>query len=604
MKSTIRETEWNDDLGEECPTSHEILAMSKVFPDVVNRETPRAVSLLLFDSGYYDEALPESQQALELATSDKVERFQIANQIANILYELENDDEAYEIIKSALTETIDISSTLVRRALVTRAKIESSQSMIDDAMASYKAARLAEPNTPMLGSDLQDLLETLVSSMYHKPAVIVDAVKSWSPIERVAWMTWKYDSEGPDHNAFQRACGRAKETEFMISAYKEVIDLLDAVDAGAPLRCDLAIAQWRTCGNMSAAKELCNEILNSNSDGSDYNFTGCTVASLMVDTINLLSDILYEEFRTTANPQRKAELIEELKGIMDRPLVHSISSWKSLSAQHKLVLSRMVKKMGPRLEYQRGLQAAFDVSYEALFDNVNWNDAESSRSLAMVLSVMGGFEKEARILVSAVFSNLDKALGEDIKVDGEKEHGVSDKLQLESSADDEDSEEEEGLNTGEDNEDDEDDEDDKDDKNDKNDEDNGEDDNSSWPSDAEDVDGEVVRICDGECEESEIRAWEGRTWYFCMICADVDLCEECYQKRQKYNEDAPAILATVGSNYCGANHKYLKGPIEGWQGIKNGMLRLEGEEPVNFKDWLKELKEVKWKAAWEESWLG
>ena len=220
MKSTIRETEWNDDLGEECPTSHEILAMSKAFPDVVSEETSRAVSLLLFDFGYYEEALPKSQQALELATSNNVERFQIANQIANILYELENDDEAYKIIKSALTETTDIPPTLIRRALVTRAKIESSQSMIDDAMASYKAARLAEPNTPMLGSDLQDLLGTLVSSMYHKPAVIVDAVKSWSPIERVAWMTWKYDSEGPDHNAFQRACGRAKETELMISAYK------------------------------------------------------------------------------------------------------------------------------------------------------------------------------------------------------------------------------------------------------------------------------------------------------------------------------------------------------------------------------------------------
>lgn len=573
--------------------------MSEAFPDLDNRECPQAVALLLFDWEYYDDALSESQKALELVSSDPLAKFQITNQIANIHYQLENDDEAYETIKLALTQTTNIPPTFIRRALVSRAKIESSQSMINEAMTSYKAARLAEPNTPMLGSDLQDLLTSLIDSMYDEPKFIVTAVKSWSPIERVAWMTWKYDSEGPDHMSFQRACGRAKETEFMISTYKEVIGLLDAVDAGAPLRWDLAVAQWKVCGDLKAAKELLNDILGSTSDGSDYSFTGYTVASLMVDAINLLSEILYEEFRTSADPKRKAELIKEMEGIMDKPLVHSISSWKSVAAQHKLMLSRMVKKMGPRLEYQHMLQAAFDVSYEALFDNVNWNDSENLRSLAMVLSVMGGLEKEARILVSAIFSNLDKALGEDKKEDGETEQKEGEKPQSDGAKEVEKGQED-TVEDGED-----------DGEGEWEDDDEGEDggdgdddDDESLPSDEGDLDGEVSRFCDGECDQDERRAWKGRKIYFCTICADVDLCEECYQKRQIYNKEGSKPIATVGSDYCGVNHTYLKGPIEGWKGIEDGMLKLEGEEPVNFKDWLKELKEIKWKAAWEKYWLG
>lgn len=42
--------------------------------------------------------------------------------------------------------------------------------------------------------------------------------------------------------------------------------------------------------------------------------------------------------------------------------------------------------------------------------------------------------------------------------------------------------------------------------------------------------------------------------------------------------------------------------MKGWRGIKNGVVRV-GEDEFSVKDWIKELKEVKWPKAWEKWWL-
>jgi len=44
--------------------------------------------------------------------------------------------------------------------------------------------------------------------------------------------------------------------------------------------------------------------------------------------------------------------------------------------------------------------------------------------------------------------------------------------------------------------------------------------------------------------------------------------------------------------YCGQDHEYVKAPIEGWMGIKNGIVRI-GEEKIAFKHWLTDV-ERKW----------
>jgi tetratricopeptide (TPR) repeat protein len=519
LSHLVKKLEYDDDTGEEIQESEEILAITKAFPDIVDNNASYAIALLLYDAEYYIDALPEAQNALEVASSDPVKKFQASDLLANIQLWLENYEEASSTITSSLEDTTDISPALVRRSLVTRAKIESAQSQIDNAVASYEAARRTLPDTPMLGEDLQTQFGTLLSNKFDDPAAIVSTVKSWTPLERLAWATWKYAIDGEQHLSFQRACGRANERDFMIASYKEIVNFLDAVDAGAPMRLELAYAQWRVCGDLAAAKELVDEILETESDGSDYRFTGEDPSWILVRAIDFISDVLYEQFRTSADPQRKAAIVAEMKGVTSRPLARSVSSWKSMVNHHRLVLARMVKKTGPAVEYQELLQQAFDVCYESLNDAVGWNDSEALCAMAMVLDVVGGLEKEAKTLISAVFSVMDKSLdaeGEGDAEDGDKTQaddkngdgadkgadGDADKgaeKDADESADEEDDGEEDSgeENNGE--------------------EDDGEDKDTAsttttLPTDEGDLDGDTYFTCDGSCNpNTSIRAWKGRT---------------------------------------------------------------------------------------------
>jgi hypothetical protein len=72
----------------------------------------------------------------------------------------------------------------------------------------------------------------------------------------------------------------------------------------------------------------------------------------------------------------------------------------------------------------------------------------------------------------------------------------------------------------------------------------------------------------------------------CVIYYDVDLCSPCYEKRMAQNQSA---VSDHWERYCGPKHEYIKGPIEGWKGIKAGMLRL-GDEILDFKHWLADVE--------------
>ena len=120
-------------------------------------------------------------------------------------------------------------------------------------------------------------------------------------------------------------------------------------------------------------------------------------------------------------------------------------------------------------------------------------------------------------------------------------------------------------------------------------------------------------FCDG-C------GWAGSVWpdgmvYKCIMCLDCDLCEDCYkvctlmlirvhfqltvlQKRLAWNQGEPDP-----ESWCGQDHAYVKGPIEGWRGVKDGAIRI-GEEEIGFKSWLETLRTERWPKAWENFWKG
>lgn len=518
-----------------------------------------AIAFTLEHYGHHQEAQRHAKEGLKGATG--VKRFQTLELLARILLSRHQLKNSYSSINECLADRT-VTPKLLRQALVTRAKVEVAIKKYDDAISSYQEARHTDDDTPMSGDHLQAAFE--VCSRHKSDSDLIALVRDWKPLEKLAWMTWGLEDSDEQHCEFRPAAGRTGEQDFMIQAYTEVIILLDKVNAGAPMRLELALGHWLVCGDLDAAKKLVYEILDSECDGYDFAFTNVDPAGVLVQAIALATDLAYEQYRATADPVVKALLFAELKAIKDRTFVRSINMNESQYAHYDSVLARMARKMASSQEFQACLDRAFRRCYDGLRDTVGWNDWDNMTKLAQVISQLDGLETEAKILLSAQFSELDTS--ESAQKTGEASQNTSDT---------EDSSDESTPNTDTE-------------------------DEEPLAEDEGDLAGNDV-VCDGECKQTvSWRSWKGRSLYQCTICFDTCLCEDCYAKRMSYNT---GTKCTFGSLYCGLNHKYVKAPIEGWKGITKGVMTVDGREPVKFKDWLEDLNNNKWPAAWKRFWL-
>ena len=527
-------------------------------------------------------------------------RFRILNSTAVVHIHQKQIPAAKKALHEAFLSRNLASPRFVRMALITRARTEVARGKLNEAMVSFEEARRANLEELMPGNYLKDTFKACLKK--RDDALLIETIKKWKPMERLAFMTWDFDDSGwDDHEALSRAAFRTGQQEYLYQAYDEVLKLLENVNAAAPVRFQLAIVKWYVGLDAEGAKSLLNETLDSTTSGESYAFTNEDPATTLVYATVMMTEIIYAQYRTTPDHARKAELYVELQGLTQRPLARSIAPPKSDLAYHSLTLARMARKMASAAEYQRQMQNAFGVCYEALVDNVNWNDGFNLSMLAIVLSSMGGLETEAQFMLSAQFSKLDPAVkdeysdsgsesedeGEDKKTNGVKDAGKEDDGDEDYEGKDDDDED------GEDD----------------------EEEDDSLPSDEGDL-ADNFYSCDGECHPTtQWLAWKGRPMYTCLICSDTCLCEPCYHKRQEYNKLGAeraneACRASAGAVYCGFDHKYVRGPIPGWKGIKDGVMTVEssgGEEggriEVKFTEWLKEVKEVKWKEAWKRFWL-
>lgn len=578
--SDEEETDDDDDDEEESNyTRKEIVAAFDVYDDVPKDANAYwSLALLLEHCGHHKSALPHAFRALKMC-KDPVKKFQISDLLANILLARKETEKANDTICKALSEHQSLPANLRRAGLITRAKIEVSSKRFNDAVTSYEEARLANLDEPLSGDTLKDTFNACVEKA--DDAILIEVVKNWSATERLTWMTWQYDDVGYfDHEKLRRAAARAGQQAYLYQAYDEVIKLLDNLDAAPPIRFELALTHWRLTGDITTAKALMNETLDTSSSGYPYAFTDEDPAYELLCAVMLMSQVIYEEYRSTSEPSIKAQLYTEIKGLTKRPFAQSIAAMKSELMHHSLTIARMSRKMATAQEFHEILNEAFNTCWDALIDSVGWNDSENLSELACVISSLGGLEKEAQILVSARFSELDPSNDDDD--DDEEEEGGSKKGGSDDEDDDDEEEEEE----------------------------DDEGDDYPLPTNEGDLSDESLQ-CDGECNPGRVwRAWKDRPMYVCTMCWDVALCEDCHAKRQEYNKTGgdAACRAAVGASYCGTNHRYVRGPVPGWKGIKDGVMTIEGqngEEPIHvkFRDWLDELKTVKWKQAWERFWL-
>lgn len=549
------------------------LALEDLFEDIeMGASGYRAVSTVLLAANHYGPAETTCIKAIEKA-EDPLEKVNSYAAMARILIN-GNPEKAYKYANLCI-ENLEPSMPpwIQRSSNVTKARIEVKLEKFEAAAQTYTQAKLVDPDGLTTGDVLDEEISMFSKDQERKG--FMDILKKWSPLERLTWMAWEHEDLGDErHRVIRDAAIKAGETDFLIQVYEESIKYLDNVNAAAPLRCDLAVAHLEVHDDPAAARKVLDEVLDSGSAGWPYAVTDELPYMTLGKAVSLQSEMIYRLFRESRDPEVKRELLESLEGILMRPLSLDVPSYADTFSFLRLAnMARMYLKMGPAREAHKNLQGVIDKCINALSDEVAWNDAFNLVFLAIALSVMAGAIKNgdkltrmARILVSAQFSRLTPEPEDEDENDESGNEPEESEENVEPATDDSDEKElEVPTNEGD---------------------------------LAEDFDG---RSCDGPCiPQKRFHWWGNRSAYQCLICFDGFLCEECYEKRQAANKGEPLNCR----HFCGQDHEYIKVPIEGWKGVKDGKVIIEGEEPVEFQELLRQIKDDLCKEAWDSFWYG
>jgi hypothetical protein len=569
---------------------------------------------------YYDAALSELDKSLQLCDST-LERFKTLQQITTVEIRYSEDEnfkdeskehvsKAYEAICAALALRSEMKEDqakvendrllllqgilsdrlqILSGALTERAIIEVKLGKLEEALNTVDEVRALVKDSNMSSKEFNEIMKAFENKdQYDK---IISAVEKFSKWDLLAWLAWGTDE---DNEIFRRAAKQCEKKDFMIKTYNSVIRWLDEFgggDEGSGVRLQLATAYQRVFPDFKQAKTLLYEVIEGKK-GSTLSHSNTIYAARLN-----LTDILMEEFRNIKDPEEKSRLYAEMKSLAFLNHVALADDFKPYESQSAIPMALMARKVGPASEFQSGMEEIFKGCVLALTDHDGWNDNPAFRLLAKVLALIPGLEMDAQISVSLQFScvakevfstqegSLDTA-GEDEKVangangsvlennqpipqtdvfkfDILSEKAVEPAITNENNTSTQ-TKEKKALNKQSENE--------------------------------EDLLEDQQIYCNG-CKRI-IKGWKDGALYLCTICTDTDLCTECYNKIQASNHDGEW---KEWQTFCGPHHRYIKGPMKNWKGVKDGIIRF-GEEEVAFTEWLKGLNETRWRVAWINWW--
>lgn len=550
---------------------NEILKVISIFKDLKRDANSQWAFAALFATyKHHLLALSCAGTAIRQATDSKV-KVKSLGLMANVHLKQLDLVEAQKAINECLSIP-DITNDAKQMATSTKAKIAVASNNLTEAIECYEQSRILSLENELVPGMILEYFDTVVK--IGDDSKLMEILQTWDIYSQLEWMTSGYCNDNKRHNHFQRAAARTGQQALLISIYEEVIDVLQSFNADPPVRVEFAIAQWRHWGDVEFAKKQLNAVLDVESQGDNFELANQWPIATLVNAMNTLIDIIYEQFRDTGDRNLKRQLLDEARGLREKKLAQSIATWTTDLIHYDIIIGRMARKIGSAEEFETALSKGFELCYAALTDNIDWNDDENLLIMARVVSNLKGLEKEAGILFSARFSQLKPDL-----IDGEDEDEGEEE-------DDEESDDQQASKHGAEN----------DDVGDVDDEE--EDEEDDYEVITEDLDSFVK--CSGEFNPPTTwYGWKKGPAYLCVVCNNHILCEQCHGKQMDVDLTGPNKKTHV--TYFGKNHKYIKAPVPGWKGIVNGMMKIDGHS-ILFEDWLKNLKEVKWPAAWERYW--
>jgi tetratricopeptide (TPR) repeat protein len=571
----------------------------------------------------------------------------------------------------------------VEIVLINRALCERMLGRPADALNTYNKARAVRPQVTMDGFTLDDI--TRVRNWEDNPKAYVELLQSWKPEERISWFSYLFEVNDQDSveylNRFIKLAG-PDYFDFLIRCYDDYIKMLPRSSAGlVGPRTALADVHRLVLNENKKALDIYSEILDT--EFKDDEAENLDWRLLMVRL--KLTDVIFSEFRASTVPSEKIELLNKMKELHTFRVEKEIADAMAES-QSTVMLAIMTRTIGSAVEFQDIMEKAFKSCLDGLSDSVGWNDTDSFRMLTKVLACMPGLERDAQIALSCQFYITDPAVDHSFggsgtaKADNDEDEDAENKNER-SGPDNAAEPSKEEVNTtaltngecenareteicgiktnghvdetviaetiisvkpeitsenpaekqneaaattttttttvevkidvevekG-------------DDKNDNDEE--------------GDLAPDAIICCDGPDCTTTVNRWS-QPFYFCIHCANCDLCSRCHEKRVAMNNNAGGAAGGESESqndaageafkqeeekdevkegnkqttdifwrsWCGPNHRYVKAPIPGWRGVKGGVIRVLGEPDLTFRDWLDGLR-GRWVEAWGRFWKG
>ncbi|KAL7768437.1 hypothetical protein ACKLNR_002738 [Fusarium oxysporum f. sp. zingiberi] len=557
----------------------------------------RAVAEVLDQYNFTEPAEKTCRQALELCKPADHEWYRASNVLSLILLKQKKKKAAFEVASHAVNElpNNEVPPPLKRIVYTAYARAQRKLGQLDAALESFAKAKASDPDGITPGEDLVDELQ-VVERKADKSAYI-QMLKQWSLLERITWIASDYADKGEDRHAI--FCDIASETgeqDFMVKFYEEAIDFLDNLDAATPVRLDLATTYFEVCRQPEKALEILDKIFDSRATGFRYPILGGTALWMMTRAVNCMTNVQLELFRKSRNPVYKAERLASQANFMQRPLSLDVPRTSAFwTSSHRVGLAYMYLVMGPLEKFQEKVQSLLDDCFAGLNDTVGWNDAPYfwmlAQTLALMSKALGNDEKlrrYARIVGSAMLSRIvnpdqdketkaEEEADDDEKIDETpKEQDVKVVPQEKHSAE----EDQEDVDTSDE-----------------------EEETGPPPTDEGDLlSDETYYTCGGFCNPvRKFKWWGNRSAYLYVTFASGMICEECQAECDAVQRGEKPFK---GRYFYGVGQGKLKLPVEGWRGVKNGVVRIEGEEDVKMDDFLKRLETEVCKDAWERLWAG
>jgi tetratricopeptide (TPR) repeat protein len=423
----------------------------------------------------------------------------------------------------------------------------------------------------------------------NDPKDTVDKVCSWDTNLCTYWLLEDLEYETKLQAEFQKAAKLEDRVDDMIKCYKAAIETTPEKGDSLLIQVELGSVHWKVLENEDLAYEELHRVIDT-TDMSQNAKHARHRASV------LLSEMMYGRIKLSPTVWMRRILAANLAVISQKDTESGLDAW---NIRPNISLAAAYLACNQRNDAVQLLDSTFSLCLEWLRDDVSWNDVASLRMLAKLLACVG-LHRDAAIACSATFSKLDKDPEPEPEPEPEQINGTTsgganantssgqkDPVDNSVSGDKQPvSENSETMNS----------------------------DTEAAPpiepekTPTEEASKELNRLIPDADEErlynptfcngcgKTFDFWvKDEPFYMCLICQNMDLCKECHAKRMALNMEGGS---TIKLSYCGMHHDYVKAPIEGWGGIKSGIMSVAPEK-VEFRHWLKDVEERR--GEWKES---